>query len=180
MKKTAFLALALIALLISSCGSKEKDQSEENSSDNGNGKIAELIVEFKSTSNDKFKVYYSKDANSEIGGELFIDKYTYGSNEMQKVVFKFPEGEYPYKIRLDVGVNQKVENLTIKNITFKYGDKTIEGDEGEFMKYWSPNECIKFDEVNFVYNLVPSANGIKSPVFMANIDFQKKLRSLNK
>lgn len=180
MKKIAFLSLVVIALVISSCGSKEKDQSEENASGNGTEKIGELVVEFKTTSNDKFKVYYSKDANSEIGGELFIDKYIYGSAEMQKIVFKFPEGEYPYKIRLDVGVNQKVENLTIKNITFKYGDKSIEGDEGEFMKYWSPNECIKYDDVNFVYNLVPSANGIKSPVFMANIDFQKKLRSLNK
>jgi len=179
MIKTTFLSLLFLTLLNVSCGSKEEEQSSENATDKGS-KNVQLILEFKTTVNDKFKIYYSKNPNTEIGGELFIDKYIYGDDDMQKATFNFPKGDLPYKIRLDVGTNQKVENITIKNISIAYGDKTLSGDEGEFMKFWSPNECIKFDDVNYLYTLVPSTNGIKTPVFMANIELQKKLRSLFK
>jgi len=175
MIKTTFLSLLFLTLLNVSCGSKEKEESSENTTKN-----VQLILEFKTSVNDKFKIYYSKNPNTEIGGELFIDKYIYGANDMQKVIFNFPKGDLPYKIRLDVGTNQKVETITIKNISIVYGDKTLSGDEGEFMKFWSPNECIKFDDVNYIYTLVPSTNGIKTPVFMANIELQKKLRGLFK
>lgn len=175
MLKTTFLSLLFLTLLNFSCGSKEKEESSENTPKN-----VQLILEFKTSVNDKFKIYYSKNPNTEIGGELFIDKYIYGTNDMQKVIFNFPKGDLPYKIRLDVGTNQKVENITIKNISIVYGDKTLSGDEGEFMKFWSPNECIKFDDVNYIYTLIPSTNGIKTPVFMANIELQKKLRGLFK
>ncbi|WP_309640590.1 hypothetical protein [Flavobacterium sp.] len=179
MKKLLLLSLTLVVLLTVSCGSDKKNEpaAAENSTEN-NDQVA-LVLEFKTLVNDKFKIYYSKEPNVEIGGEHFIDKYIYGDDDMQKTVFKFPKGVFPYKIRLDVGMNQKVENITIKNISVTYKDKVLDGDEGEYKKFWSPNECLKFNETNFVYDLVPS-NGLKSPVFMANVEFQKKLIALSK
>ena len=116
MKKLLFLSLTLVVLLTVSCGSDKKTEpSTENTTEN-NDQVT-LVLEFKTLVNDKFKIYYSKEPNVEIGGEHFIDKYIYGDDDMQKTVFKFPKGVFPYKIRLDVGVNQKVENITIKNIS---------------------------------------------------------------
>lgn len=168
--KSSFILLSLIAI---SCGSENKREKNQDNSE-VQSKQVEMIVEFKSPANDKFNVFYTVAPNVEITGQYLMSKMTYGSTDFQKVIFKFPVGVVPYKIRLDVGVNQSVENLTIKNISLKYKDKVIDGDNGEFMKFWSPNTSLVYDEQNYIYKIVP-VNGVKSPVFMANIDLEKKL-----
>ncbi|WP_177730883.1 hypothetical protein [Flavobacterium inviolabile] len=168
----------LTTLFLVSCGSETKKESE-NAVSETKSKQVELTVEFKSPVNDRFKVFYTVVPNVEITGEYMMTKYTYGSNDMQKIVFTFPVGALPYKLRLDVGENQSVDNITIKNISLDYKDIHIDGDNGEFMNQWSPNESLKYDDQNFVYNLIP-VNGKKGPVFIANIELEKKLRKFRK
>ena len=177
MRKLIFWCLAMIIVLTISCGKSDEKESSDKSTNSK--KQFELILEFKTPVNDKFKIFYTVVPNVEITGDHMIEKYIYGNAEMQKVTFKFPNGDLPHKIRLDVGLNQNVNNITIKNISLLYGDKIINGDEGEYMKYWSPNDCIKYDETNFVYTLI-ATNGMKTPVFIANVELQKKLRNLFK
>lgn len=169
--KSSFILLSLIAF---SCGSDNKEEKNQENSGT-ESKQVELIVEFKSPVNDRFKVFYTVAPNVEISGEYLINKLTYGSNDFQEVVFQFPVGAIPYKLRLDVGENQSVENLTIKNISLKYKDKVVDGDNGEFMKMWSPNSSLVYDEQNFVYKIVP-VDGKKGPVFIANVDLEKELK----
>lgn len=173
--KSLFL---LTTLFLVSCGSETKKNNESEVSEAKNDQV-ELTVEFKSPVNDRFKVFYTIVPNVEITGEHMMTKYTYGSDEMQKIVFTFPTGALPYKLRLDVGENQSVNNITIKNVSLDYKDIHIDGDNGEFMNQWSPNESLKFDDQNFVYNLIP-VNGKKEPVFIANIELEKKLRKFRK
>ncbi|MBL7867728.1 MAG: hypothetical protein JNM71_06885 [Flavobacterium lindanitolerans] len=169
--KSSFILLSLIAF---SCNSDSKKGKEPEASKTESDQV-ELIVEFKSPVNDKFNVFYTVAPNVEITGEHLMSRMTYGDNTFQKVVFKFPDSVVPYKIRLDVGGNQSVENLTIKNISLKYKDKVIDGDNGEFMKLWSPNSSLVYDEQNYVYKIV-AVNGLKSPVFMANVELEKRLK----
>lgn len=176
MKKALCHGLIIISLLFISCDSNKKEETSEETTKKD---LVELILEINSPLNDKFKIYYTKEANSEITGEHFIEKRFYGSSEMQKVVFQFPNGDMPHKIRLDVGVNQKAENITIKNISVAYKDKLINGNEGEFMKFWSTNECLKFNENDQNYTVIP-ANGQKTPIFIANVELEKELKKIRK
>ncbi|HRB72364.1 MAG: hypothetical protein E2604_01685 [Flavobacterium sp.] len=169
--KSIFLVAALSLV---SCNSETKKDSKTETTEAKSDQV-ELTVEFKSPLNDRFKVFYTVAPNVEITGEHMMTHFTYGSDEMQKIVFKFPAGVLPYKLRLDVGENQSATNLTIKNVSLDYKDIHIDGDNGEFMNLWSPNGSIKFDEQNFVFNLIP-INGKKEPVFIANIELEKKLR----
>lgn len=166
MKKYTFLYLFLVTVFIS-CNSTEKQEKD----------VFKLKMEFKSPLNDKFKIYYTILPYKDIDGQYFIDKYTYGSAQFQKIEFEFPKDVVPYKIRLDVGENQNIENLIIKNISVSYNNNIINGDEGLFMNYWSPNECLQYDKENFIYKIIPS-NGKKSPVFMSNITLEEEIKSL--
>jgi hypothetical protein len=176
MKKINFLILFTITSLLVNCSSEEKKNEKKNDLEN---KQLELIVEFKSQVNDRFKVYYTVAPNVEITGEYMLTNYTFGSNELQKTVFKFPSGEVPYKIRLDVGENQLNDRISIKNISINYNNKVIDGDNGKFMPFWALNECIKYDENNFIYNIIP-LNGKKGPVLVGNTDLEEELLKLYK
>lgn len=156
------LVYLVILLMLFSCNEK---------------KNYKLIIELKTEHNNKFRVYYSKRPYQDIDGQNFIDKYVYSSTIMQKITYDFPEDIVPYKIRFDVGENQNIENIIIKNISVSYDNKVINGDDCMFMNYWSPNECLIFDNLNYYYKIVPS-NGKKTPVFMSNIILEEKIKTL--
>ena len=164
MKIFNFLKYLVVFAVIVSCGSdKEEVQKKAKSPQD----IVQLIVEFKSLFNDKFEVYYTVEQGEMIKGDYRLESYVYGSNEMQKIVFDFPTGELPYKIRLDVGENQSVNQMTIKNISVKYKDKLIDGDYGKFMVYYNLYESIKYNKETFMYEFV-SINGKKDPFLFSN------------
>lgn len=162
MKRIIFLILAL--LIFSSCNNKNSHYK--------------LIVEFKTSFNNKFRLYYSKRPYQDIDGQNYIDKYIYSSPSMQKIVFNFPEEVVPYKIRFDVGENQEIENIIIKNISIKYGENIIDGDDGVFMNYWSPNECLRFNDKKYYYEILKNKDSIKTPVFMSNIHMETEIKTL--
>lgn len=179
MKKNSLILLIAIMTMLSSCNSDKKNNTNESHNNDKENKELELIVEFKSSVNDRFKVYYTVAPNVEITGEYILTNYTFGSDNVQKTIFKFPVGALPYKLRLDVGENQSVDKISIKNISIKYKDKYINGDNGNYMPYWSLNESIKYDENNFIYNILP-VNGKKGPVLIANVDLEEELLKLYK
>jgi hypothetical protein len=170
MKKNLCISTIFLLLNLLSTSCLNKGENSENQS----YLQAELILEMIYPYPDKFLVYYTTDINAVIDGSTVIEKKVYGTNEMQKIVFKFPKGDFPRIIRLDVGKNQKAERIIIKNISIRYGEKNIDGDDGEFMKSWSPNNCLIYNEENFGYEIVPN-EGKKEPVFMSNIKIQEEL-----
>lgn len=161
MKKILFLIMIVI---LSSC--EEKDNQYQ------------LNIEFRSTFNNKFRIYYSTRPYQDIDGQNFIDKYIYGSDDMQKVTFLFPKEIVPYKIRFDVGENQEVENIIIKNISVCYNGNCIDGNEGKYMNYWSPNECLKYNDKKYYYEVLKNKDSIKTPVFMSNINLENEIKTL--
>ena len=170
-----YILLPLIMLL--SCNSAQKDEvtlEKQSSTDE-----VTLTLEASFLQNDKFQIYYTKEPNVELSGDLVIDKYVYGNDQMQKIDFKFPKGDIPYKIRLDLGENMEQKNISVKNISIQYMDQVINGDDGQFMKSWTTNESLVYDPSRFIYN-IKLINGLHDPLFITSVDMEKKLLKLRK
>ncbi len=173
-KPISILIVSLFILTNTSCN---KEKVNDSTLGNSKDEVVELTVEFISPVNDKFLLFYTVNPDAVLTDKYALKNYTYGSPEMQKTVFKFPPGALPYKIRLDVGENQSVESLIIKNISIKYKNKVIDGDYGNFMKYWGSNESIKFNEETLRFDII-QINGIKDPLFISNPDLDRELKNL--
>lgn len=171
MKNVFFLAF----FIFFSCSEKKENIEQVEI----NKEPYSVTIEFKSNYNNVFRLFYSDSPDLEITGENLIEKYIFGSDDMQKVVFKLPQGEQAYKLRLDVGTNQKVDLLSIKNISISYNNKIIDGNDGLFMKYWNPNQSLIYDSSNFIYNVVP-IDGVKSPMFMSNESLNNEILNIVK
>lgn len=182
MEKIFFRKMLLLAafLIILSCNSTDNSDEKnlDTKSDIASNEIT-LIIEFKLNSNDKFNVYYSDEPNLDITGENVLSKYVFTNNDFQKLTFNFPKGEKPYKIRLDLGNNPKATEITIKNITLKYGDKKIDGNDGLFLKYWFANQSLQWDNTNYFYNIVPFENS-KNPMLISNEELNNSILELYK
>lgn len=177
MKTISLLQYLTIFILLISCGSENQEKKQEKTAKENN--LVELIVEFKSAFNDKFEVYYTVEPNEQIKGDYKLVCNTYGSDQMQRLVFQFPSGELPYKLRLDVGENPSANNITIKNVSVKYGDKLIDGDNGQFADYFNLYEGIKYNTDSFIYEFVP-VNGKKDPFIFSNEYLDSRLLDLYK
>ena len=172
-----FVLLFLCLITIVSCGKKEESDGKKEVEIN-EPLIEDLImtIEFKYGLEDTFKVYYSKE-NTTIDGSLLMEEPVYESTGYQKVNFIFPQGDFPKIIRLDVGNKQEAENIEIKSIIIKYGDKIIDKSDWVTTQNWSPNESLQYDEASKSYKIV-AVNGQKTPVFISNIIIQEKLKNL--
>lgn len=181
MSKSFLSKIALIAVfIITSCNDTKETSNQSNREvvSNSSNKEVTLILEFKNKVNDVFRVYYSDDPTLEITGENVLNKYVFTrGNDFQTVLFKFPRGEKPYKLRLDLGVNQSSTEITIKNISIKYGDNIINGDDGLFLNYWGANQSLQWDNTNYFYNIVPFENN-KTPMLISNEELNKAILEL--
>ncbi|MEZ4786916.1 MAG: hypothetical protein R2790_03330 [Flavobacterium haoranii] len=178
MSKFFLLKIAVMVILITGCEKTKESISQSNNESNSVAKEVILTLEFKNKVNDIFKVYYSDDPTLEITGENVINKYVFTKgNDFQIVEFKFPIGEKPYKLRLDLGVNQSSTDITIKDITIKYDNKIIDGNDGLFLNYWGANQSLVWNNVDYFYSIVPY-NGSKIPTLISNPDLDKELLNL--
>ncbi|WP_396160845.1 hypothetical protein [Flavobacterium sp.] len=141
------------------------------------GEKFQLEIDYINPLNDKIKIYYTTIPGKEIDGSNFIDLYTYGNPKLQKLIIDFPEKITPYLIRLDISENQQLDHLIIKNISLKYGEKKINGDNGIFMNYWSPNESLVLKNNQYEIIISPVTKK-KSPLFISNIHLTEKIKKI--
>lgn len=177
MRNINLFSILLPFIMLLSCNSAQKDEvtlEKQSSTDE-----VTLTLEASFLQNDKFQIYYTKEPNVELSGDLVIDKYVYGNDQMQKIDFKFPKGVIPYKIRLDLGENMEQKNISVKNISIQYKDQVINGDDGQFMKSWTTNESLVYDPFKFIYN-IKLINGLHDPLFISSFDIEKKLLKFRK
>lgn len=175
--RNTIIFTSLISFLLISCNLTQKEDAaveKKSTSDD-----VTLTLEAKFLLNDKFQIYYTKEPNVELNGDNLLNKYVYGSDQMQKVVFKFPKGIIPYKIRLDLGENVGQKNISVKNISINYKDNEINGDDGEFMKSWTTNASLVYDNNKFIYN-IELINGLHDPLLITNVNLEKKLLKFRK
>lgn len=166
--KLCYLYFVLF-LTLTSCNQKE--ESATISKDNFT-----VTIEGVFGKNDKLQVFYlTKD--SEWNDENSVVMPVYAYSEMQKIVVALPEKVSPINIRVDVGENKFQSNITIKNISVLYKTKTIDGNNGNFMDYFYPNEFISWDPEYYGYKLNSIGNAY-DPFFMGNDLLISKLEQI--
>lgn len=175
MSKQLLIYFLTIILFISCKDDKQTSPTTDLNDNKSSAYI--LILEAKFSLNDKFQIYYTDEEGAELSGENVIDMFVYGNAEMQKIEIPFPEDVIPYKIRFDLGENNSQSVMSIKNISIKYKDKIVDGDNGKFQNYWTPNEALKYDAANFVYNL-SLVNGVHDPLMISNSNLEDELADL--
>lgn len=111
--------------------------------------------------NDKIELYYlveGKDWNNDNS----VSQAIYASNKMQKIILDLPKEANPKNFRIDLGVNPSQGYVTIKNISIKYKDKTLDGANENFIDWFAPNEFVSWDMNYYGYKL-SSINGSYDP-----------------
>lgn len=166
--KTKLLSLfAFTLVLFSSCQNSVSTENE-TTKDHYSIEIEGLFQK-----NDKLEVYYlveGKDWNNDNS----ITQAVYASNKMQKITMDLPKDVEPKNFRIDLGVNPSQTYVTIKNISIKFKDKTLDGANENFIEWFTPNEFVSWDMNYYGYKL-STVNGNYDPYLMGNDLLQDKI-----
>ena len=167
--KTKRTILPLVILFILGACQNLKTTDNEVIKDNYSVEIEGVFHK-----NDKIELYYLADGK-DWNNENFISKAIYASNKMQNIVLDLPAGVIPENFRIDLGVNPSQANITIKNISIKYKNKIINGENEQFLELFTPNEFVKWDMNYYGYKL-SSVNGAYDPYLMGNDLLKDKIK----
>ncbi|MCG2610370.1 hypothetical protein LZZ90_02470 [Flavobacterium sp. SM15] len=149
--KSKFIVAGLFILsLFSSC--KNGENTEAEGKDN-----VSIVIETVFAKNDYLQIYYLV-KGSEWSDANSVSKPIYASNEMQTVDFELPKGIIPENLRIDLGTNPTQNNVTIKNITVKYKSHVVNGDFGNYSKYFAPNIFVTWDPEYVGHKLIKVDN----------------------
>ncbi|CAM3594540.1 hypothetical protein [Flavobacterium chungbukense] len=169
MKLKVISTCFLIALLISSCGKKEENQTKKKD-------LFTVTIEGIFAKNDKLQVFYLVEGG-EWKDENSVFRSVYASSEMQKIVINFPEKVFPENIRVDLGYNTTQQNVTIKNISIQHNSKVINGDFDAYKKYFYTNEFVTWDPNYYGYKL-SVINNQYDPFLMGSNELKDELQRL--
>ncbi len=168
-------ALSFLSIAVTSCKTDEKVDTTKEQSDN-----IQVIVELKVQNNDIIQLFWAADAPDAYNGDNSISYNIYGSPNLQTITFDLPKNAKPKNLRLDIGGrNPNQAPISIKNISVKYKDASIDGDNGKYEKMWNTNACMKYNFETIEYNLT-NDNGTFDPIMNGNEQFKKDLAKLIK
>ena len=159
--KTKLLTLIAFAFLVFGACQNSNNRDNQTTKDNYSIEIEGLFQK-----NDKLEVYYlieGKDWNNDNS----ITQVVYASNKMQKITLDLPKGIEPKNFRVDLGVNPSQTYITIKNISIKFKDRTLDGGNENFLEWFTPNEFVIWDMNYYGYKL-STVNGSYDPYLMGN------------
>lgn len=175
MKYLFFIVTTITLLFFESCNKS----TQENTTSNDTNTI-QVIVETKFLNNDKIQLFWATDTPDAFKAEKSQTTTIYGKNDMQKLVFELPKNVRPKNLRIDFGgSNPNQPPISIKNITLKYKNDSIDGDNGKYETMWFGNGSMKYSPESLEYVLAPD-NGSFDPILMGNEQLQKELIKLLK
>ncbi|TWP23751.1 hypothetical protein ETU10_05835 [Apibacter muscae] len=166
--KTFFNCILIILISLVSC-KNFNDQSTTHNTISNSGSIPkfQVIIEGVYKKNDFIKVYYIDENDSIFSEKSSKRKIILGDDKIQKIIFEFPIGIKPKNLMLSMSSNNEQDKIFLKNITLKYGNDSISGDGGDFQNYFFVNECMKFNDLTYYYDLYNKQNQY-NPVLTAN------------
>jgi hypothetical protein len=159
--------LLVLTLLVFSCGEKKNDKPQEF---NGYSLTIEAIY----NKNDKIQVYFM--TGGAFSEENSVITNVYASSEIQSFKILLPKNITPENLRIDISSNKFQNNITIKNISVYKSNRLIGfGDNGEFTKYFIPNEYLSYDTDELFFKINNSLD-IYDPFFLGNDALIKALK----
>ena len=143
MKTKVFLILLCISMFFISCKnetSKTKEPEQELAND-----FFKVTLDVKVKKTDDFQIYYIENADENFSEEKSIWINVKGSENQQKVVFDLPKDIVPHLIRLDFGLSDTQEDITLYSIEMNYFGKKFLINKNMFETYFRPLAQTQFD-----------------------------------
>lgn len=103
-----------------------------------------------------------------------------GSEKPQNIEFVFPENVLPNYFRLDLGVNDKQQQIIISSMKIEYIDKKIEMNTSQIIEqYFIPNNCIEIKDKNIgLFNLIKGDNNSHDPFIISGENLKFELQKM--
>lgn len=150
-KQFIFIHLVLLTVFIS-CKNKEEVAPVEEVKAN----TFDVIVDLKIEKKDELILFYKDPSIAYFDDKNTVYNGLKGNPESQIVTFSIPEGVLPNDIRLDISSNKDQSPIVLNSITLSFEGRVFKIEQKDILKYFTPNEYIKYDEktgtINFVKN----------------------------
>jgi hypothetical protein len=176
--KNKIIFVALFGFLLSCDQKKEQDKALEL---NKSVKVTLTAIVEK---NDSFQLFYKEEDNAtklyEENNSVWID--VVASDKPQEIKFLLPENVLPNYLRLDLGVNNTHNNMTIKGLNISYLDKKVTMNSATFFDtYFIPNKCILLeDKGTGLIKLQKDEAGTYDPIFNSGENLKFELQRMYK
>jgi hypothetical protein len=141
-KQLIFINLVLLTLF-SSCKNKEEVAPAEEVKAN----TFDVIVDLKIEKDDELILFYKDPSIAYFDAKNTVYNGVKGNAESQVVTFSIPEGILPNDIRFDISSKKEQTPIIINSITLSFEGRIFKIEQKDILKYFSPNEFIKFDEI---------------------------------
>lgn len=157
-KKSQIIRIVFLLILTTSCNFK-KNEFGAKDSQLDNDYALEIELQYKISNDDIFEVYYTNSDKENFSSKKILRNKVFGSKNYKKVSFQFPKGEFPNKIRLDLGENRKQNCVRIKNIKIKYREKEIIISRQLLPHFFVTNKYLEYNSSNGVFRSSIVNNG---------------------
>ncbi|WP_343618381.1 hypothetical protein [Flavobacterium sp.] len=151
--KTKFLLSLLVIVSMISCKNKEEEKPVEEVKAN----TFDVIVDLDIKKDDELILFYKDPSIAYFDAKNTVYYGVKGKDAPQTIVFSIPEGILPNDIRFDISSKKDQEPITINSVTLSFEGRNFKIDKKDLLKYFTPNEFIKFDETTGVATF--SSNG---------------------
>lgn len=140
--KSILLSLFMVVSLFSCKNKEEVKPVEEVVKAN----TFDIIVDLDIKKDDELILFYKDPSISYFDEKNTVYYGIKGKNETQTVVFSIPEGILPNDIRFDISSKKDQEPIKINSVTLSFEGRNFKIIQKDLLKYFAPNEFIKFDE----------------------------------
>lgn len=179
MKTRFILLLCLTTIFFTGCKNEKSEKSiDELPQQEEVATTFNVTLDVIVKKDDNFQVYYN--TGSGINEEESVWSAVKGSETPQKIMFKLPEGVIPTSIRIDLGVKDDQEDLTLNSVEMDYLGKKFSTQGAEIAKYFYP---LAPSELDFATGIVKAKvkNGKRmEPAFYSNEAFALEINKIIK
>ncbi|WP_291286375.1 hypothetical protein [Flavobacterium sp.] len=159
-KQLIFINLVLLTFFIG-CKNKEEVAPVEEVKAN----TFDVIVDLQIQKDDELILFYKDPSIAYFDDKNTVYNGVKGNIEPQSLTFSVPEGVLPNDIRFDISSKKDQDPITINAITLSFEGRTFKILKGDILKYFTPNEFIKFDEATGIVTFIKNGENF-DPYFL--------------
>jgi hypothetical protein len=147
MMKTRIIAVfALLSTVFIGCKNEKSTDAtpEQIEQQQAADEVFKVTLHAVVKQDDNFQVYYRND-DQEFAEERSVWVAVAGKPEAQDIVFNMPEDVKPSLIRIDLGVNDKQEDITLYRVDLNYIGTKFTAEGGNLQNFFRPLDKTEID-----------------------------------